>query len=398
MPYKEQATMHPRSNSGVYTGSKTLWIALMLSMLSICLLSVPCSMAGHSDYLSILGPCELQFPKDHGPHPGYGTEWWYYTGNVHSGDGASFGFQLTFFRHQFVPPGKRDQWPKDASAWRTDQIYFAHAALSDISGGSYYHDDRISRGALGLAEAKSEPQGATVFVKDWSLQLGPAEHLLKATTESFALQLSLIPQKPPVLHGKSGYSLKGSSPESSSCYYSFSRLKTKGILIFKGKEIPVEGNSWMDHEFSSAPLESDLVGWDWFSLQLTDDTEVMVYLLRRRDGTLSPASSGTLIDAAGLTTGLTKEDIALEVLKEWRSPHSKAKYPIGWRLRIGSIQLDLTITANLKDQEMTTQETTQITYWEGSVSVRGTKKDGEAIAGEGYVELTGYDKPLNLPE
>lgn len=374
-------------------------LPLLLCFLAAMVMLMPCSSRAETSYRSVAGPCRLEFPRDHGPHPGYATEWWYYTGNVKSGSGSPFGFQLTFFRHQFVPPGDEAGWPKLPSAWRTPQIYIAHLALSDIMEGTYRHVEQMARGAVGLADATSDLEKTSVFVKDWSLEIRHEDsiHHLTAVAEDFGMNLILSQEKPPVLHGQNGYSLKGKAADSASCYYSLTRMSVHGDLVVRGQSIPVQGSAWMDHEFSTAPLEGDLLGWDWFSLQFSDRTELMIYLLRQKDGGMSPASSGTFVDASGTTTALVFQDIAVEALDHWQSPHSGGSYPVRWAIKIIPLKMELTIAAQLKDQEMNTPGTTRITYWEGSVSVKGNGKDGKPVTGEGYVELTGYDKPLNLP-
>jgi predicted secreted hydrolase len=340
-------------------------------------------------YLTVPGPCNLSFPKDHGPHPGYRTEWWYTTGNLHSEKGDRYGFQLAFFRRQISPPGEEKSWPEPPSAWRAQQIFLAHAALTDITKKHFYHAEEMSRSMPELADARQEGGRTEIFVKNWSLNVGELEHLLEARSEGFGLNLRLIPVKPPVLHGESGYSRKGAAAESASCYYSFPRLQAEGSLSIAGTEIPVHGTAWMDHEFSSAPLEPDITGWDWFSLQLSNHTELMVYLLRKKDGTYSAASSGTLVDESGRAIPVRHDDLILQTLDHWTSPRTGAVYPSGWRLAIQPIQLELNITPSARDQELETPGTTNITYWEGSVSVSGSSK-GQAISGDGYVELTGY--------
>lgn len=317
-------------------------------------------------------------------------EWWYYTGNLVSDRGAPFGYLLTFFRYQGSPPGAEANWPPAPSAWRTSQIFFAHAAVLDIHGKRHLHDELAARSALGLAGAAQTQDTTTIFLRDWSAEIGASAHFLKAKAASFGFDLALTPLKGIVLHGTNGYSLKGSTPEKASCYYSLPRLLTDGILTIEGKEIRVRGESWMDHEFSSAPLEEDVVGWDWFALQLSDNTEIMLYFLRKKDGTSSAASSGTFVDASGKTGHLTGEAVSATVLSRWRSPRSGALYPAGWRVRIPGLNVELTVTPNMADQEMITPATTGVTYWEGSVFVSGTGKWGRPVTGRGYVELTGY--------
>jgi predicted secreted hydrolase len=353
------------------------------------------SPGGH--FFAVTGPCRLQFPQDHGSHPGYRTEWWYYTGNVHTPDGELFGFQLTFFRRQLSPPGAEAAWPQPPSPWRSQQLFLAHAALADIGGKTFYHAEHLSRTGPAIAGVLRERDDtSTVFLRDWYAQLGPRQHRLKATADDFSFDLNLRPEKEPVLHGDQGYSRKGSTPERASCYYSCTRLQTTGVLTIKGRQYPIQGSAWMDHEFSSAALEPGLVGWDWFSLQFDDHSELMIYRLRRDDGGASPASSGTHVDAAGQTTHLTADDFTVQVLDTWVSPHTGARYPARWQLKVPSLRLEVGIQPNLSDQEMRTPETTRITYWEGSVAVTGIARE-TPITGLGYVELTGYDRPFDAP-
>lgn len=366
-----------------------------------CLLTLTfLTASGHAfggDYLPVTGPCALTFPRDHGAHPGYRTEWWYYTGNVAARSGARYGFQLTFFRTQLSPPGAEKDWPRKPSAWRTNQLFFLHAAISDLDGGQFFQTEQMARGALGLSGVEADGATARVFLGGWSALLGPKRHRLRGTSSRFSLDLTCRPRKPPIPHGTGGYSLKGRNPESASCYYSFSRLETFGTLTIGGNRVKVRGTAWMDHEFSSAPLESDLVGWDWFSIQLADNRELMIYLLRDRRGDHSPSSSGTFILGGGAAHHLTEKDFRVEVLDSWKSPHTGTRYPSKWRVRVFPFTLDLLVVPNLADQELITEGTTQVTYWEGSISAKGTMM-GKDIKGLGYVELTGYKRPFNLPQ
>ena len=349
-----------------------------------------------TNFLSVTGPCNLTFPKDHGLHAGYRTEWWYYTGNLQADSGAQYGYQLTLFRSQISPPGAEQKWPEPHSAWRAQQIYAGHAAISDIYQKKHYQAELLARGSLGLAGVSQKVDLTTIFAKNWSIQISPDGHRLKAISDDFSFDLNLIPFKPPVLHGKTGYIRKGSTPERASCYYSFTRLRSKGALTIDGTTIAVQGSSWMDHEFSSAPLEPGILGWDWFSLQFSDQTEIMVYLLRTKGDEFNSASSGTFIDKSGKPQHLTKEDIQIEILDSWKSPRSKATYPARWRLTVFQLSLELIITPNLADQEMLTSASTGVTYWEGSVSAKGMAGINP-ITGIGYVELTGYATAFNAP-
>jgi len=364
---------------------------------AVCIFFVAsAAMSQDQNYLKVEGPCSLQFPEDHGAHPGYRTEWWYYTGNLTDAGGRRFGFQLTLFRRQIVPPGSEQQWPRPASRWRTQQLYLGHAALTDIEGGRHLFQEEIAREALSLSGTRRQNDRVRVFLRDWEIEITPAGHRLQASAEEFSFQLSLKPEKRPVLHGEQGYSRKGSRPDMASCYYSFTRLAARGSIDLNTEKFAVGGQAWMDHEFSTAPLEPGLEGWDWFSLQLDNGAELMLFRLRRASGGFHPASSGTYVFADGTTRTILQDDFDLRVLERWKSPASGAEYPVEWRLTIPSLDTELQVEANLAAQEMRTTASTGVTYWEGSVSVAGTT-GGRLTAGSGYVELTGYAEPFDRP-
>jgi predicted secreted hydrolase len=347
-------------------------------------------------YLAVTGPCNQTFPKDHGPHPGFRTEWWYYTGNLVAESGDRYGFQLTFFRSQISPTDAAQNWPRPSSSWRTQQIYAGHAAISDLNKKRHQHAELMGREALGIAGISQEGSQTTVFIKNWSATIGAESHHLKAHTVDFSIDLRLQSAKPPVLHGQAGYSRKGSTAERASCYYSLTRLISKGWMQIDGQTVEVEGLSWMDHEYSTASLEEGIVGWDWFSLQFSDQTELMLYLLREENGKINAASSGTFIDPSGKPQHLTREDFSVTPLRQWKSPRSEAVYPVAWRVNVAPLALQVTIEANLTDQEMVTSASTGVTYWEGSVSASGSVGK-QPVKASGYVELTGYAKALRAP-
>ncbi len=354
---------------------------------------------GEGAFRAITGPCHLSFPEDHGPHLGYQTEWWYYTGNLAAADGRRFGFQFTVFRRQLTPDTEKGGTTGGVrSKWRTNQVYIGHAAVSDIGERIHYTADTMARGIDLLAGAIQQDGITRIRLRDWEAQIDSRGHRLQAVGADFSYRLNLVPEKPLVLHGDEGYSRKGSTPERASCYYSFTRLAVSGHIVLRGESIPVRGLGWMDQEFSSAYLEPGLVGWDWFSLQLSDGTDVMVFLLRREEGGLSTASSGTFVDGDGNAMGLSREDFTVTPGTRWESPRSEAVYPIGWTLVLHPLDLHLELTAAFPDQEMETDETTGVTYWEGSVSVTGTRK-GAPVDGNGYLEMTGrtgkgFEAPL----
>ena len=335
---------------------------------------------------------QYDFPRDHGSHPTYRTEWWYYTGHLHSKIGRAFGFELTFFRRG-VPPDEIKTLP---SKWSVKDLYLAHFAVTDISGKRFHFSEKFSREGLGKAGA--DELRLRVWIDDWraeaSLELAPS-HTLAAHDETHALALTLQPAKPLVTHGAAGISRKGKEVGQASHYYSFTRLATSGKLTIDGESFDVTGTSWMDHEFGSAELGADQVGWDWFSIQLEDDTELMLYRMRRKDGSSDLASSGTAVSPDGRTRHLEVTDFQIESTGTWTSPESKATYPSRWRLRFPSLDLVLDVTPLLSDQELRTSRSTKVSYWEGAVAVTGTKQ-GRPVKGQGYVELTGYAERLKM--
>lgn len=345
--------------------------------------------AGAEGYRRAEGPAEIVFPDDHGPHPDYQTEWWYYTGNLEGDDGRRFGYQLTFFRRALAPPALRAE---RASAWASDQVYMAHLALTDVDGGRHRAFERFARGAAGLAGARAAPY--RVWLEAWSAEeVAPGVVRLRAAQEGVALDLLLTDRKGPILQGDDGYSRKGPQPGNASYYYSLTRLETSGTVRIAGAGYAVSGLSWMDHEWSTSGLAAGQVGWDWFSIQLDDGSELMVFQLRREDGSVDEFSSGTLIGADGGTRHLGRDaarDAAafafeIEVEATWRSPHTGATYPARWTVRVPGVDLVLEIEPLLADQELNVS----YAYWEGAVRVVGARA-GRAVAGSGYVEMTGY--------
>ena len=323
-----------------------------------------------------------QFPRDHGAHPEFKTEWWYYTGHLKSTEGETFGYQLTFFR-----VGLRKPDPQARSAWRADTVYFAHLAVTDPNRKVFAFREEAQRGAMGLAGAE---QGRfKVWVDDWRLESIGGEHHLRAFKDGIGLDLTLSPLKPPVLHGEGGYSRKSATAEVASHYYSITRLATRGKLILGKRTLDVTGTSWFDREFSTSQLASNQVGWDWFSLQLSDGVDLMLYVMRLKDGSIDLASAGTLVDPQGRARHLTLDDFQIKATGTWTSPHSKATYPSGWHISIPEAGYTLTLKPTLADQELHTGSQSPIIYWEGQVNVQGTQNQ-QHITGQGYVELTGY--------
>ena len=323
----------------------------------------------------------LTFPQDHGKHPDFQTEWWYFTGNLQSSGERAWGFQLTFFRRSFTKEAARKK-----SSWAVRDIYPGHFALTDVKNHQFFHTEIISREGPGLAGASNNH--LNVFVKNWSAeQQGESIHI-KATDRKHALELTLTPEKPLVLHGELGFSRKGGSKEQASYYYSFTRLKAQGKITFAGRSHSVSGLVWMDHEFGSSILEKHQVGWDWLSLQLNDGTELMAFYLRRKDGIIEKPF-GTFVPKQGKPANLHGSKIRISSIGSWTSPHTSARYPSGWLVEIPDAKLKLKVTPLIEDQELHSTKTVGIAYWEGAVAVSGSRA-GKNVKGKGYVELTGY--------
>lgn len=316
----------------------------------------------------------ITFPKDLGQHPAYQAEWWYYTGNLADEAGRRYGFQLTFFRRGLTPGLSNRE-----SEWGSNQIYFAHFTVTDVAGETFTYHERFSRGGPGLAGAQADPYH--VWLDSWSAQeIAPGQIKLKAETDEMAIDLILDQAKPPVLHGEQGLSKKSTTPGNASYYYSLTDNRTSGTITTPRGTFAVTGKSWKDHEWSTSALGEDVVGWDWFSLQLDDGREIMYAYLRKKDNSAEPVSGGTLIYSDGSTRPLSLEEVQITILDTWTSPDSGATYPAEWTFTIPGEGIDLHIKPLLADQELNVSST----YWEGAVRIEGAQK------GYGYIEMTGY--------
>jgi predicted secreted hydrolase len=324
---------------------------------------------------------QYSFPRDHASHEPYAIEWWYYTGNVATSEGRRFGYQLTFFR---VGVSRE---PVNPSRWALRNLYMAHFAISDIEQKSFHSSERLNRAGVGWAGA--EELNYRVWNEDWEARLDGREHILAARDGDYQLALKLSPLKPEVIHGQNGISQKGPSEGNASHYYSLTRLQTTGRLIVGGQEFEVEGLSWMDHEFGTSFLEEEQVGWDWFSIQLDDGRDLMLFEIRRRDGTIDPRSSATMIEADGSASHIPFGELSLTSSETWRSSESSATYPLAWMIDLPGYGMRLNVKAAFDAQELRTTDSTGVTYWEGSVTVDGVAGD-KRVQGRGYLEMTGY--------
>jgi predicted secreted hydrolase len=326
-------------------------------------------------FLKALPGWRYEFPRDHFSHPDFRTEWWYYTGNLQSA-GRPFGFELTFFRQaiQEEAAGK--------SLWSPRDVWMAHLALTDVQGKQFLHAERLNRSGPGLAGVSDERQ--RIWNGNWSCELKPDKHRLQATDPRFAFTLDLSPAKAPVTHGQNGVSQKGPQPGQASHYISFTRLQASGAITLGGQRLPVQGSAWMDHEIFSSELDPTLAGWDWFSIQFDNNTELMLYRLRLKDGRSSEYSAGTFVDAQGRATHLNHNEFQLTPGRRWKS------YPVEWRLAVPRLNIDIAATPRLDDQELLSPSRLTPSYWEGAMQFQGTHN---AV---GYLEMTGYDEAIRF--
>ena len=373
---------------------------LLLLLLSGCALDKQTEFASANVVTSLSGPVDeafarayepipLTFPRDHGAHPEYKTEWWYYTGNLVDDVGAQYGYQLTFFRSALTP-----ELPERRSDLAANQVYLAHFAITDGPAQQHRSFERYSRGAGGLAGATGEPL-FNVWLEDWSVRESTpgVSHLVATTADengTYALDLTLRETRPVVLHGDRGLSQKGPEAGNASYYYSLIGLETTGTLSSNGRTVAVTGHSWMDHEFGTSVLTADAVGWDWFSVQLDNGAALMFAQLRASDGNVVALKTGTHVTEEGIQQTLKPEDFTVTALGSWTSPETNITYPSGWEIDCPALDLLLTFEPLIPNQEMTVG----FVYWEGAVNVIGMLAE-EVVQGSGYVELTGYGESVS---
>ncbi len=334
-----------------------------------------------ADWRAALPGWHYEFPRDHRIHPDFKTEWWYFTGRLTDEKGGVYGYQLTFFRQGLLTPFLRGQ---TTSRFVVDDLKFAHFAVSDIGGQRFHFEQKVARGAFGEAGFGDE---RLAWIDDWSLELLPSGGFrLHAHTGETALDLELANTKPWVIHGENGVSQKATGEGRASHYFSGTRLSSSGKLTLGGKPRIVTGESWLDREWASNQLTPEQIGWNWFSLQFDDGTELMLYQMRTRGGGVDPNSSATFIDRDGTVQHLRREDYQLTPLKEWTSKETGGQYPISWTLTAPKLNLEARITTPLDSQELVLRP---VAYWEGLVDAEGVHGGGK-LRGHGYMELTGY--------
>ena len=324
----------------------------------------------------------LLFPRDEGSHPDFKIEWWYVTGWLSTAAGQSLGFQVTFFRHRV--PGAQD----NPSRFAPRQLIVGHAALSDARRRRLLHAQRIGRSAFRLADAD---EGKTdVRIDAWSLR-ATSETRLHATVvdREFGFELDFERTQPVLLHGEQGFSRKGPSSASASYYYTLPHLAVSGHVTAGGARERVSGAAWLDHEWSSAPMEADASGWDWIGINLDDGGALMAFRMRDAQGGALWAGA-TLRDRVGRSRAFGADQVRWTATQRWQSPRTQASYPVGWKIIIGDLNLD--IDPLMADQEQDARMTTGTVYWEGAVTARS----GQTVIGRGYLEMTGYWRAFRL--
>ena len=342
--------------------------------------------AGQSPWKQATVGYKFAFPRDHASHPDYKIEWWYYTGNVTAKDGRRFGYQVTWFRVGI------DHTPSNPSRWTIRDLYMTHLAVSDAAGQRYRFSEKLSRGGPGIAGAATDRYH--VWNEDWTGTLNDrGQHLLKAMGKDAGIDLVLDEGKPPATNGVNGISQKGARDGNASHYYSVTRMPTRGTIVVDGERVEVEGLTWMDHEFGTSFLEPEQRGWDWLAIQLSDGRELMLYQLRRADGSRDPRSSGTLVNKDGSTVHLGNDDFTQTPGRATFKSTNGTVYPVEWTIGVPAHGISLRVTTPLADQELSLVRSTGIAYWEGMIDVAGTS-GGARVTGSGYLEMTGYHGSL----
>jgi predicted secreted hydrolase len=335
----------------------------------------------------------VELPRDLYAHKNAQTEWWYYTGHMQTARGRRFGFELVFFKRRT----DLDRFGVVPLRLLGNPLYLAHFAITDESRKGFRYEHRKSAGGMLDLPAAASEKNFYLRLGNWTVREAQGTHLLRATLgDDLIFEVKLKSSKPAALNGHEGAGVSFKDAGEASRYFSFTRMEAEGDITWHGSTEHFIGSAWMDREFGTWRTTENQKGWDWFSIQLNTGAEVMVYHLRNSKGEPSPFSSGTYVDASGRQTHLSHEDFMLEATAHWKSPHTGATYPSGWRLRVPRFNIDVAVTPVMKDQELDTRGTTMIVYWEGVCTVRGHHENQETD-GRAYVELVGYDRSHEQP-
>ncbi|UCC17980.1 MAG: hypothetical protein JSU58_05360 [Dehalococcoidales bacterium] len=376
-------------------------ILVILSLMIILISSLNCSNSDNTnneDNISVISALSgsvdpgydiadkqiaFNFPQDHGAHETFKNEWWYFTGNLYDDTDRRFGYQLTIFRISL-----NSQEIDRSSNWATNQIYMAHLAISDVDTQDFYSFEKINRDSLGLAGFDED--AFRIYVEDWYIEGqddGSFPWRLYASKDGIELSLTVEPIKDIVLQGENGLSRKSLDENNASYYYSITRLSTEGHIVIDGKKYNVRGISWLDREWSTSALSEQQSGWDWFSLQFDNFTDVMYFQLRNKDGSAYPYNEGLIVNPDSSVVRLGTGDIELKPRRYWQSPLG-GKYPVEWEAEIKPLNQTVILQAVFPEQELDLSTR----YWEGAINIYD-KQDPTSVIGQGYMELTGYAEP-----
>jgi len=338
-----------------------------------------------------LNPVEL--PRDLFAHRNAQTEWWYYTGHAETDAGNRFGFELVFFKRRT----DLDKFGFVPLRLLGNPIYFAHFAITDYKNEKFSYSHRKSSNGWFDRPASASEKHFHLRLGDWSLRESNGNHILRAAIgEDVTFEATLTPKKKLILNGKDKDGVSFKDKNEASRYFSYTRMEMEGDITWNGETEHFTGFSWMDREFGTWTPTENQKGWDWFSIQLDNETELMCYQLRNSTNGISPYSSGVFVGKDGEYTPLSNDDFTIEPTGYWKSHRTKATYPSGWKIKVEKYELDLTVDPILEDQELDTRGTTMIVYWEGACSVKGKSK-GKNVSGNAYVELVGYDRSHDSP-
>ncbi|MEO8304271.1 MAG: lipocalin-like domain-containing protein [Betaproteobacteria bacterium] len=349
--------------------------------LGLSLVAIAGTARGETRYARVVPGVALRFPRDHGSHPDFRTEWWYVTGQVADAAGNRYGVQITFFRSR---PGVAEANP---SAFAPRQLVFAHAALADPRRGRLLHDQRAARAGFGLVGA--DETSTKVRIDDWSLALVDDAYVAHIAAREFTFDLRFAPTQPLLPQGDAGYSRKGPASAQASYYYSQPQLAVTGTITVAGAKVVVTGRAWLDHEWSSEAIAPDAVGWDWAGINLADGGALMAFRMRDKAG-VTLWAGGTLRGADGGTRTLAPDEVRFAPVRTWRSPRTGVAYPVAMTISAGSV--DVTLEPLFDDQELDSRASTGTIYWEGAVRAIAAGRE----VGRGYLELTGYGAPLRF--
>lgn len=333
----------------------------------------------------------VDLPRDLWAHEAVQTEWWYYTGHLTTDSGRRLGFEWVFFKRRT----DLDRFAVVPVRLIGNPYFFAHFALTDHEAKSFRYAHRKSSNGIWDLPARASKTHYYLSIGDWSARESHGSHHLRASLDDGGtFEIALRPIKPVILNGENGVSFKDEGEASR--YFAYTRMEAEGDIVIDGKTEHFTGSAWMDREFGTWTATENQKGWDWFSIQFDEGSELMCYQLRDGKGRVSPYSSGMFVDKTGGGSRLRSTDFEIEPLGTWKSPRTNAEYPSRWRIRARKFGIDVQVIPVIEDQELDTRGTTMVVYWEGACTVGGVMNDAP-VNGKAYVELVGYDRSHENP-